>query len=236
MWGSLVRGADVVPTNVNSVDLLLNGGFRVGRLYFLYGEEKSGKTSLTLTVCASAIGEGLKPFFIDCSMRLHPGRVAQVLQSRSIDLSRLSIKTIQSFREQAQLILNLYNFEKIFDVIVLDDFTYQHRLELSRNVKMDLSIYKKLALQVAMLSEIASRENTLIIIVGQVHDMPEREEGRPIAYRILSHWAEWVLKLQISSRQYREIIVEKPEKKGPGYFTINEAGIGELDSFKVKQT
>jgi len=224
---SWVSNVDVIPTRVGSIDSLLDGGFKAGQLYFLYGEEKTGKTSLVLTVCASAIREGLKPFFIDCSERLNPGRVSQVLQSWLVDLSRLSVKAVHSFLEQTRLILNLYNLQKIFDVIVLDDFTYQHRLELSRNVKMDLSIYKKLALQAAMLSEIAASRKAVVIIVGQVHDMPEQEEGRPVAYRILSYWAKWVLKLQAGSRQYRELVVEKPEKKGPGYFTLSEYGVSE---------
>ena len=120
----------------------------------------------------------------------------------------------------------------MFDVIILDDFTYQHRIELSGDVRQDLSIYKKLALQVAMLSELASRENITVIIIGQVHDMPE-QGGKAVAYRILSHWAKCVLKLRVSSRHYKEIIIEKPEKKGLGYFIINNRGISEPDNFKV---
>jgi len=229
-----VERINVISTHVASVDDLLNGGFRLGQLYFLYGEEKTGKTSLTLTICASAVEEGLKPLFIDCSGRLHPERILQILQSWSIDLSKLSIKMIQSFQEQTRLIINLYDSKKIFDVIILDDFTYQHRIELSRDVRLNLSIYKKLALQVAMLSELASRENTAVIIIGQVHDMPEQEGGKPVAYRILSHWAKWVIKLRVGSRNYKEIIIEKPEKKGPGYFIINNRGISKPDNFRVK--
>jgi len=223
----------VISTHVSSVDDLLSGGFRLGQLYFLYGEEKTGKTSLTLTVCASAIKKGLKPLFIDCSGRLHPERVLQVLQSWSVDLSKLSIRIVQSFQEQEQLILNLYNSKKMFDVIILDDFTYQHRIELSGDVRQDLSIYKKLALQVAMLSELASRENVTVIIIGQVHDMPEQGGGKAVAYRILSHWAKCVLKLKVSSKHYKEIIIEKPDKTGLGYFIINNRGISEPDNFRV---
>lgn len=224
---------NIISTHVSSVDELLNGGFKLGQLYFLYGEEKTGKTSLTLTVCASAIKEDLKPLFIDCSGKLHPERVLQILQSWSIDLSKLSIRIIQSFEEQEQLILNLYNSKKMFDVIILDDYTYQHRIELSGDVRQDLSIYKRLALQVAMLSELASRENITVIIIGQVHDMPEQGGGKAVAYRILSHWAKWVLKLRVGSRHYKEIIIEKPEKKGLGYFTINNRGISEPGNFRA---
>lgn len=215
-----------IPTRVPSIDELLDGGFKLGDVYFIYGEEKTGKTSLTLATCASAIREGLRPFFIDCSGRIHPERVLQILRSWSIDLSKLSIKIIPSFKQQEELVLTLYNSKKIFDLIVLDDFTYQHRIELSRDPRLDLPIYKKLALQVAILSELACRENVSIIVIGQVHDMPEQQGEKPVAYRILSYWAEWVMKIKTSARRYREIVLEKPEKKGPAYFIINNHGIG----------
>ncbi len=232
IWDVPVSKIDFIPTHVSSIDELLRGGFKFGDVYFIYGEEKTGKTSLTLTACASAIREDMRPFFIDCSGRIHPERVLQILQSWLVDPSRLSIKIIQSFREQEELILNLYNSKKIFDLIVLDDFTYQHRIELSRNLRLDLPTYKKLALQVAMLYELARREKISVIIVGQVHDMPEQQGEKPVAYRILSHWARWVVMIRKPAQHYREMIIEKPKKKGPAYFTISNQGISQFTELR----
>ncbi|MEN2974334.1 MAG: ATPase domain-containing protein [Candidatus Caldarchaeales archaeon] len=218
---------DVVSTHVEGIDRFLNGGFKLGKLYFIYGEEKSGKTSLALTICASSIKVGLKPLFIDCSNRLHPQRVLQILESWELDLSRLSIRIIQNFRDQEVFILNLYNSSKMFDVIILDDLTHQHRLEISGKGKQDLQIYKRLALQVAILYELTKRDRVLIAYIGQVHDMPEKEDRTAVAYRILSHWADWIIRLRSESKGLRELFIEKPESAGPAYFTIDIKGIVE---------
>ncbi|MCS7126015.1 MAG: hypothetical protein NZ929_03800 [Aigarchaeota archaeon] len=221
---------DLVPTYVKGIDRLLFGGFKLGELYFIYGEEKSGKTSLALTLCASAIRNGLRPLFLDCSIRLHPQRVLQILESWSLDPSKLSIRMIQDFQDQEDFILHLYNSEKLFDIIVLDDFTHQHRIEMYGEVRSDLPIYKRLAMQVAMLSELTTRDKSLVVLIGQVHDLPEQENRKAVAYRILSHWARWIIKLTIGSKGFRELFLEKPEKTGPAYFIINESGVGEPSS------
>lgn len=213
-----------IRVGVEELDRLLGGGIEVGELTFVYGEEKSGKTSLGLSICASAIADGMRAAYVDCSGRLHPGRVIQVLEAWSADLSKLAVLSIESFLQQEETIIRFYDRPQPFGAVVFDDFTYQHRIELEGEVRRDVSVYRRLAFQVAALKEAASKMGAAIVVMGQVHEAPETGEQRAVAQRILSHWAGWVLRLRVGGR-WREMFVEKPERAGPARFSIGVRGV-----------
>ncbi len=225
MGSTLSRSA--IPTGVKELDSILGGGFRLGELYFVYGEEASGKTSLALTITASAIKQGLKQLFVDCSGRLHPLRISQVAEKWSIELSDILVKPIRDFGEQEDLVIKLYNLKKLFNVVVLDDFTYQYRLELSGDLRRDLILFKRFAFQVAVLSELAEKYESLVLIVGQVHDIPEHGVQKPVAYRILYHWAKWILKLSSHDKVDKILFIEKPPTTLSARFMVSDRGVDE---------
>ncbi len=215
----------VVPTGLRGLDEALGGGIRPGTLTLIYGDEKSGKTSLALGICASAIKTGLSAAFVDCGGRIHPQRVLQVLDSWGVEREKLGITIIDTFLQQEEVVIEILDRPPA-DVIVLDDITYQHRVSMIGDVRADMQIFKRLAFQVAALKESAATKGLVILMVGQVHALPGREEARPVAQRILTHWPDLVLRI---SRRLGErcskAYLEKPSPAGPIPFKPSPRGV-----------
>ena len=75
----------VVPTGIQEIDTLLQGGFPVGALSEIVGQECSGRTSLALAFVAGLTQEGKVCAWVDVSDTLHPESAAAL----GVDLSRL---------------------------------------------------------------------------------------------------------------------------------------------------
>lgn len=75
----------VTPTGIPEIDLLLQGGFPVGALSEVVGQECSGRTSLALAFIARMTQAGKVCAWVDVSDALHPESAAAI----GVDLSRL---------------------------------------------------------------------------------------------------------------------------------------------------
>ncbi len=220
---------EVVSTGLVKLDEVLGGGVRSRTLTLIYGDEKSGKTSLVLGICASAIKNGMSAAFVDCGGRLHPRRVLQVLDMWGADKERLSIISIETFLQQEKVIIEILDRPPA-DIIVLDDITYQHRVSMIGDVRADMPIFKRLAFQVAALKEAAVARNIAVLIVGQVHALPGREEARPVAQRILTHWSDVVLRISRKmGERCSKAYLEKPGQAGPITFRPSPRGVDPCD-------
>jgi len=212
-------------TGLPRLDDELGGGVASGAVTLVYGEEKSGKTSLVLRICALATRKSSSAY-VDCSGRLHPVRLTQILEANRADTTKLYLLSVNSFQRQEDVILSLYDLTPPAPLIVFDDFTALHRLELTGNVKEDMNIYKRLAFQIAALKEAAMEKDLAIIIVGQVHAIPDSGDSRVVAQRILGHWSDYILRLERRpGKEVGRIFVEKPEGRGFVSFRISGAGV-----------
>jgi recombination protein RecA len=75
----------VAPTGIREIDGLLHGGFPVGAISEIVGQECSGRTSLALAFVAGMTQEGKVCAWVDVSDTLHPESAAAL----GVDLSRL---------------------------------------------------------------------------------------------------------------------------------------------------
>lgn len=205
----------------------MGGGLPPKTLTLIYGEEKSGKTSLALMICALAT-KNSSAAYVDCSGRLHPARLAQIMEANGGDGEKLYILSPESFYKQEKIILSVHDSRPPAPLLVFDDFTALHRLELSGNIKLDMPIYRRLAFQAAALKEAAIKNNLTVVIVAQVHEIPDQGEARAVAHRILSYWSDIVLRLEMDYKaRLGRIVVEKPEKAGSTAYTIAGSGLVE---------
>jgi len=213
------------PTGLPELDEELGGGLPTGSITLIYGEEKSGKTSLALKLCALAARKA-RAAYIDCSNRLHPLRLTQIIEGNRVDESRLLILSVESFLHQEEIVLKLYDYPPPAPLIVFDDFTFRYRLEIKGDVKRDTPIYERLAFQLAALKEATVKKDIAIVVIGQVHTLPTTGETRAVAHRILTYWSDYVLKIvrRVGERCGR-IWIEKPEKKGVYRFRIVKSGV-----------
>lgn len=212
-------------TGLPRLDELLEGGVPAKAITLIYGEEKSGKTSLALRISALA-ARIASAAYIDCSGRLHPERLSQVLEANGVSEERVLVAVVENFLQQEELILKLHDEPPPAPLIVFDDFTALHRIEITGDVKRDMAVYKRLAFQVAALREAALNRGLAVIIVGQVHGIPDAGRSRLIAQRILEYWSDRVLRLERKPGELvGRIFVEKPRKEVSVPFRISEAGL-----------
>jgi DNA repair protein RadB len=212
-------------TGLPGLDEKLGGGIASRTLTLVYGEEKSGKTSLVLMICALATRQ-LPAAYIDCSGRLHSARISQIMRALGGDEEKLYILSIESFQDQEKVILSLHDLMPPARLLVFDDFTALHRLELSGDIRLDMPVYRRLAFQVAALKEAALRNDLAIVIVGHVHDMPDRGESRAVAQRILGYWSDMILRLGLDLKtRVGRVIIEKPERVEAAAYRITGSGL-----------
>ncbi len=215
-------------TGLPSFDERLGGGIETGTVTLVYGEEKSGKTSLALMICSLATKKCLAAY-VDCSGRLHPARLSQIMEATGGHEERLYMLSADSFFAQEKVILSLYDSGSPAKLLIFDDFTALHRLELMGDIKLDMPVYRRLAFQVAVLREAALKGDLAVIIVGQVHEIPNRSEARAVAHRILSYWSDTVLRLEMNTKtRIGKILVEKPEKVEALTYRITDSGLTQI--------
>ncbi|MEM1946865.1 MAG: hypothetical protein QXG69_01460 [Candidatus Caldarchaeum sp.] len=197
------------------------GLFRQGVSYLLYGEDKVGKTTLALSAAAKIMEKGLRVLWVDCGARLYFPRVKQLVKT---NLDKMYVTQPRSFREQLESIVNVHDLLPTDTrLVVCDDFTHLHRLELSGKVSQDLTVYEALTFQAALLKNLAVTRNISVLVVGLVHEIPVLNVTAPVAGRIVSFWADCVVKLQ-RKNSIREAVEEKPGSRKIS-FTIREEGV-----------
>ena len=105
-----------IPTGTLSLDLALGGrGIPRGRVIEMYGPESSGKTTLALSVVASAQREGGVAAFIDAEHALDPSWAKRI----GVDVDELLVSQPDT-GEQALEICELLVRSNAVDVVVVD--------------------------------------------------------------------------------------------------------------------
>jgi hypothetical protein len=105
-----------LPSGVNSLDLLLLGGFPKGRISEVSGAASSGKTSVTFSALARAISQGEVAAYIDGFNTFDP--FSAVFQG--IDLQRLLWVRCGASAEKAALAADLIARGGGFGLVILD--------------------------------------------------------------------------------------------------------------------
>jgi RecA/RadA recombinase len=185
----------MLATGISGLDST-RGGLEARRLHLIVGEEKSGKTTLALQVASIASGMGFEVLWLDCGGRLHPARLRALASHWGADLSKIRISTPETFSEQLRLIIWACDYAQEPGLIVVDDFTYLHRVEASGVLPHDKWIYKMLAFQSALLKEVTRSRNVTSIVVSDIHERPGLGQPQPVASAIVSYYADSELWLQ----------------------------------------
>lgn len=106
----------VIPTGALSLDLALGvGGVPRGRVIEIFGPEMSGKTTLSLHICAEAQKRGGTAAFIDAEHALDPDYAKRI----GVDVNELLISQPDSGEQALQIVESLVRSNGI-DVIVID--------------------------------------------------------------------------------------------------------------------
>ncbi len=181
-------------TGIKSFDNVY-GGLRSGLMYLISGEEKSGKTSLALQIACIASRDNVGTYLLDCGGHIHYLRLSRIAANWEADLSKIKITFPRSFKEQERLIVWLADSAPAGSLVIVDDFTYLHRVQMVGDVNMDKGLFHSLAFQMACLKEACKTRNLTSILITDVHDVPPKGISTPVASAITTYFADVHLSL-----------------------------------------
>jgi recombination protein RecA len=158
---------EVIPTGALALDVALGaGGLPKGRIVEIFGNEGSGKTTLTLHVIAEAIKRGGTAAFVDAEHALNP----ELAERIGVDLENLLISQPDNGEEALEITDTLVR-SGAFDVIVVDSVAaLVPRAELEGEMgDTHVGLQARLMSQaLRKLTGSISRSNTCVIFVNQI--------------------------------------------------------------------
>nr|MBI4156193.1 hypothetical protein [Candidatus Woesearchaeota archaeon] len=176
------------------------------RLYFLYGEAASGKTTIIKIACIDQIKRGKRVLFIDAERGFSIDRFKQLAGENYKDyLKNLLLIKVNSFKDQQIKIKNLEDFIKKQDIslVALDTMSYYYRTLFKS--KPDLA-KAMLISQLKILKNLSKKMP--VLITSQVYKDIKKNKIRAVAYDLINNYPDRVIRLEKNPRMF---IMEKPK-------------------------
>lgn len=150
------------------MEKLLDGGFKSGKFYHIFGKEGSGKTTMCLQLATIAAKKGFKSLYIDTSHKFNVIRLKQISGDFYNNISKLIfVQTPKNFKQQDKIVNKLENFiTDKFKLIVIDDIASLSQ-EGTRSKSKPFLIQRTLSRQLAILKNIGLSYETIILITNQ---------------------------------------------------------------------
>jgi DNA repair protein RadB len=193
---------------------MLDGGLNSNEVTLVYGEAKTGKTTLAIQCSASATYLGLKAIFIDSDGTFSPRRLAQIADR---DVNKVAPKIIlikpTTFEEQALAIdrLDEYLTSQV-GLVVMDSVASLYRVELDESKEKTFKLNRELGRQLACLAQIAKTQKVTTLLTSQVRSVFSDGYAtvEPVATRVLRFWSDTVLNLKpFDSKNRLQVVLEK---------------------------
>ena len=232
-----------IPTGCPSLDGALDGGLQPGELTLIYGEAETGKTSLAIQCSVNSARMGYKVLFVDADGTFSLQRLMQIaLQDFDETSQSIVIFTPLTFEEQSELVDELEKYiSRNLGLIVFDTITSLYRSAIGGR-KEAFKVNRELNRQVAMLTHIAKKFQTPILITSQVRSVLTETDSfvEPVAARVLKYWSTTIISLSRTSR--RGVVRATVERRGGAkrgislYLLIGEDGVHDYDRFRLNIT
>ncbi len=225
----------IVPIGCGSLDEQLNGGLLETTLTLLYGEPKTGKTTLGMQCAVNCARMGYKTAFIDCDNTFSPNRMMQIAADEFESVApHVILMKPENFDQQANVIdrLDEYVGERV-GLVVVDTVTGLYREGFGGDKKNTFALNRELNRQMACLAQLTKTRKVASLIISQVRSlvMEEQETVQPVATRVLRFWADTTITLKptTNSRIVKATVETRLEKKPtkPVFLQIGERGLGD---------
>jgi len=194
----------VLSSGSSNFDKVLNGGFRSGKVYLIFGANRTGKTQLTHQLCVQAHKHSLNNIMLlDTENTFRPERIKQLCEARELDfddtLKKIMISSIMS---SSILLLSLENVEKELKkkpggILIIDSINNYYRLEQATSYYDAKITFKEILKKI---NEITKKYNLITIATAQVS--PNFSDNAlirelPVGINLLNHFFSELLYLSI---------------------------------------
>lgn len=230
-----------VPLKVEELDNMFGGGVETQAVFELYGSEGSGKTQLTMTLAAEALGKGYGVMFIDCEGTFEEERFEEICQSRDItyDEDNLGYHMQMDSAELSTTIKNLVPelVERDVRYIVVDGLvglfrlSHEGRGELYDRQNEIEAIYK-------YLRNLSILLNVGIIVSNHVMSNPDPfgAKEKPTGGHVVGHYSKYIISINKGMKNNRVARLIKSPKDATGDFPffLNEEGVSTFETLAAK--
>ncbi|MEM0375493.1 MAG: zonular occludens toxin domain-containing protein [Nitrososphaerota archaeon] len=213
-------------TGISELDRI-TGGLPGSRLLLVSGEEKSGRTSLVLQMCAIASSQGRDCMIVDSGMGLHIERMRSVFEAWGADQTRIWISSPKTLRDQTRLVLKAAELCGDGGLIAVDEATHLYRVELTGIPALDKPRYMELTFEMAVLKEAALRRDGLAVVVTEAHEVPVGGTfvTRPVAERITTYFADMRFWLENREGELKSLSYEVDGLRGTTLVRLTGSGL-----------
>ncbi len=131
----------ILNSGSKNFDKVLNGGFKKGLVYLIFGQNSTGKTQLCHQVCIQAYKlfkekkKKFQIFYIDAENTFRPERITQLCKSQELDSNEIlkSIK-VSNIMSNSTFLLMLEKLEKKLslesnNILIIDSINNHYRVE-----------------------------------------------------------------------------------------------------------
>jgi RecA/RadA recombinase len=200
----------ILPSGVNSLDRLLNGGLLTGLITHVYGEAGAGKTTFALQFVRAACRLGVRTTYMNTEGSSPIERLEQISEkdfSEIEDLVRIIMP--KSFEEQGAIIddLELYARENT-RLLVIDTLTRLYRVVLEDR-KTTYVAHRELNRQAGFLKGLANTKDIAVVVLNQVRGRVNGStDFEPVAKNIMDYWSDYVVRIR-TKRGMGERLIER---------------------------
>ncbi|MBN1802917.1 MAG: AAA family ATPase [Candidatus Lokiarchaeota archaeon] len=208
---------NLLPLNSTGFDDLLGGGFCPGKMYLVYGANKTGKTQLCHQLCLQAVKNGRKAYYLDTENTFRAERMVELARLQCFNpddiLKNIHISKIKS---NSMLLLVISDIQHALNnkkdqVLVVDSINNYFRYERDAP-NLTFSNVKQVFMRVlSKLQEITSKFNTVTVVTAQITPNFEIKpvlKELPVGNQYLNHFfSEYIYlrRLELGLNQARLI-------------------------------
>jgi len=238
-----------LTTGSKELDKLLGGGIETGSITEMFGEFRTGKTQLCMTLCVTCQlaleqggGEG-KALYIDTEGTFRPQRLTSIAKKYGLNpqdvLDNVAYARAYNTDHQSKLLVQAASIlsESRYALLVVDSSTALYRTDYSGRGELSAR-QMHLARFLRSLMRIADEFGVAVVITNQVVAQVDGSAGmfnadpkKPIGGNIMAHASTTRLSLRKGRGNQRVCkVYDSPcLPEADAIFTINEDGIGDAE-------
>jgi len=254
--GSFITGLDMlqkravqvvkISTGAASVDEVLGGGIETQAITEVYGEYRTGKTQLCLTLCvttqmprADGGGEG-KVAYIDTEGTFRPERIKAIAERFGLDADSVLANIIVARVHSSDYLLDALVqvaaqcVEAPFKLLVVDSVTSLFRVDYTGRGEL-ADRQNKLGAVLSRLHKIAEEFNVAVLVTNLVMADPGgmtfagADNKKPIGGHVLAHASTTRCYLKKGKGENRicKLVSSPHMPEAEGTFSLGEGGVAE---------